>query len=67
MGMFEKLVEYKKEHKNTIVPTNYKNDPSLGKWVHTQRQVYRDDKLLPKRLVLLTTIDFTWNVNKAAR
>ena len=67
MGMYEKLVAYKNQHKNTMVPQRYEKDPKLGSWIGRQRQVYRDDKLLPKRLVLLTTIDFTWNVNKAAR
>ena len=67
MSMFQKLVEYKKEHKNTMVPMRYNEDPKLGWWVSKQRKVYKNDKLLPKRLVLMNSIDFTWNVNKAAR
>ena len=67
MGMFEKLVEYKKEHKNTLVPIYYEKDPKLGQWVSRQRKAYKNDKLLPKRLALLNSIDFTWNGNKAAR
>ena len=58
-SMFQRLVEYKKEHKNTKVPQQYDEDPKLGMWVHTQRSNYQKDKLLPKRLVLLNSIDFT--------
>ena len=59
MGMFEKLVEYKKEHNNTRVQCRYEKDPKLGEWVSKQRNAYKNDKLLPKRLVLLKSIDFT--------
>jgi hypothetical protein len=67
MGMFQKLVEYEKQHNNTMVPQLYEKDPKLGGWVSKQRRVYKNDKLLPKRLVLLNSIDFTWNGNEAAR
>jgi hypothetical protein len=62
--MFEKLVEYKKQHKNTMVPQQY--DPKLGCWVSTQRRNCRNDDMLPKRLVLLNSIGFEWEDVKAA-
>ena len=58
MGMFEKLVQYKKQHKNTLVPKLYCVDPKLGSWVTTQRYHYRKDKLLPNRCALLKSIGF---------
>ncbi|OEU21554.1 hypothetical protein FRACYDRAFT_154314, partial [Fragilariopsis cylindrus CCMP1102] len=64
MNMFQKLVEFKKQHKNTIVPRKYDEDPKLGYWVCTQREVYRKDKLLPNRYTLLKSIGFEWDGSK---
>jgi hypothetical protein len=61
MEMFQKLVEYKKQHKNTMVPARYDKDPKLRWWVSKQRCLYNHGKLLPERLALLNSIDFTWN------
>jgi hypothetical protein len=58
MDMFQKLVTYKEQHKNTMVQRQYKNDPKLGEWIHTQCKHYRTDKLLPNRINLLNSIDF---------
>jgi hypothetical protein len=60
MDMFQKLVGYKKRHKNTMVPIQYKEDPKLGTWVCGQRYKYHRGELLPKRLALLNSIDFEW-------
>jgi len=35
--MYQRLVAYKTEHKDTNVPQSYKKDPKLGKWVNAQR------------------------------
>ncbi|OEU21498.1 hypothetical protein FRACYDRAFT_180152, partial [Fragilariopsis cylindrus CCMP1102] len=67
MNMFQKLVTYKKQHKNTIVPQRYNEDPKLGTWVHTQHQNYKKDKLLSNRYALLNSIYFRWEGCKAAR
>ena len=37
---FEELKEYKKVHGNCNVPGRYKKNPSLGRWVETQRKQY---------------------------
>lgn len=39
--MYEKLLEYKKEHGHCLVPKRYPPDMKLGTWVHTQRIQYR--------------------------
>ena len=61
MNMFQKLVEYWKQHKNTLVPFRYNEDPKLGMWVGTQRKNQRNDTLLPNRCALLNSIGFNWD------
>ncbi|OEU18147.1 hypothetical protein FRACYDRAFT_268870 [Fragilariopsis cylindrus CCMP1102] len=61
MRMFEKLVAYKNQHNNTMVPQKYKKDPKLGPWVSRLRRAYRNDKLLPNRYALLNSIAFDWD------
>ena len=58
---FQELVAYKKQHKNTNVPRQYKEYPKLGRWVHTQRMYYRKDKLIPERVAHLNSIHFDWD------
>ena len=67
MGMYQKLIEYKKEHKTTTVPAYYEEDPKLGWWVTTQRTAYKNDKLLPNRHALLNSVGFNWEGAGAAR
>ena len=64
MGMYIKLVAYKKQNKSTQVPTYYAEDPPLGIWVFTQRKSYKCGKppLSEKRLKLLNSINFTWSI-----
>jgi hypothetical protein len=35
---FKLLVEYMKQHGNCKVPRNYQKDPTLGRWLATQRK-----------------------------
>ena len=37
--MFEKLRAYKEQFGDCLVPLSYENDPKLGVWVHSQRQL----------------------------
>ncbi|OEU08115.1 hypothetical protein FRACYDRAFT_196883, partial [Fragilariopsis cylindrus CCMP1102] len=67
MKMFQKLVTYRKLHKNTLVPRLYKEDPKLGRWVYSQRQNYKNDDILPNRLALLNSIYFKLEGAAAAR
>jgi len=60
MEMFQKLVEYMKIHKSTIVPRRYKEDPRLGEWVIHQRCLHNKGDMQPNRITLLNSIDFVW-------
>merc|ERR1719464_931181 len=62
MKMFQKLVEYKTIHKNTLVRQKYKEDPYLGQWVSRQRQSHNKGEMHPNKVVLLNSIDFVWAV-----
>jgi uncharacterized membrane protein len=37
-AMFERLIQYKEEHGDCLVPQKYEEDPKLGKGVATQRR-----------------------------
>jgi hypothetical protein len=59
---FQRLVAYKGIHKNTMVPTQYDEDPSLGLWVSNQRQHFKKNELSKERLDQLHSIGFVWRV-----
>jgi len=56
MVMYRRLVAYKQKHGTTCVPTIYKADLQLGRWVRTQYGFCRKD-----RVDLLNDIGFVWN------
>ncbi len=64
--MYNHLVDYKRTHKDCLVPNRYKKMPQLGSWVSTQRRHYKmlltgkDSPLDQQRLDLLTQIGFVW-------
>jgi len=62
--MFERLTEYKKEKGDCLVPTHYKKDPKLGRWVYVQRHK-RDNKMTKEQAKRLERIGFKWSVHKA--
>ena len=63
---FDRLVQYKQEHGDCLVPQNYKEYkedtllPSLGTWVSHQRKLYANNKLRPDRMSKLESIGFVW-------
>ena len=59
--MYSKLVEYKRQHGSTLVPTRHSR---LGQWVRTQRTVFNNGGLLKKRYELLSSIGFAWTAAK---
>jgi hypothetical protein len=60
---YEKLVEFKRNNGNCLVPQKYRKDGlSLGTWVNTQRQFHGKNKLQLDRKVLLDEIGFAWKV-----
>ena len=66
-GRFQELVAYKKQHNNTMVPQRYEEYPKLGRWITSQRQLYRKDKLIPSRIDLLESIGFVWDWTTASK
>ena len=62
---FEQLLQYKKEHGDTLVSQDYGDNPSLGKWVHTQRSNYHANKLSPQQIEKLNEVEFVWDPLKA--
>ena len=61
--MYQRLVAYKKDHKDTKVPRHYKEDPQLGCWVSTQHRAHRDKKITEERKRLLNSISFVWEIS----
>lgn len=64
--MYKLATEYKKEHGNLNIPQNYitSDGKTLGLWLQTQRNNYRDGKLKPERIKLLEDIGINWRINK---
>ena len=63
MEMYERLVAYKIEYGNTVVPQFYKEDLELGRWVLSQRYSYANNKITKRHKHLLDSIGFvsdTW-------
>ena len=58
--MFAKLEKYYQQHGDCLVPLDYKEDPSLGKWVSQQRMNY--SKLDSVRRNRLELIGFVWDL-----
>ena len=67
MKLYDRLLCYKKEHGgSTCVPQN-EYGSRLGRWVHKQRYHYHSGNLNTKRISLLESIGFQWQlVNKTA-
>ena len=68
MAMYDSLRAYKNKHKSTQVPRTYAAEgnhlPHLGSWVYRQKSLYKDGKLLEKRVECLNSIDFEWEVKQ---
>ncbi|OEU12190.1 hypothetical protein FRACYDRAFT_162144, partial [Fragilariopsis cylindrus CCMP1102] len=62
MGMYQKLVAYKKQYKSTQLPSRYTKDTPLGRWIAKQRFLYNKNKLESKRTELLNSINFVWSM-----
>ena len=65
---YDRLVEYWKKHNSTVVPRRYDDDPELGRWVGSQRVLYRknDNRMMPERIERLEAIGFVWDAQEAA-
>jgi len=66
----QEMSDFKHSEGHCRVPVNFKHNPSLGKWVRTQREQYKNIKqgkkssLTKDRLKALDKIGFVWSVNK---
>ena len=60
---FQKLLAYKKEHGNALVPYRYKTSDGfgLGGWVSTQRKAERLGKLSQDKKHRLEQVGFVWD------
>lgn len=59
--MYQRLVLYKQEHGDCLVPNRYKPDKQLGSWVSTQRRNYCKGKgMSPDRIDRLEALGFVW-------
>jgi hypothetical protein len=60
---YDALVSFCEAHGHCIVPNNYKQDKSLGKWVSRQRNINQEERMPSDRFQLLEDIDFVWEVD----
>lgn len=63
-AMCDKLKKFKDTNQHCLVPSDYEEDPKLGKWVRWQRQV-GEDKHPQWRRDKLNSLGFVWNVHDA--
>lgn len=61
--MYGRLKKYKEENGDCLVPTHYKKDPKLGRWVYVQRN--KKGKVSKEQEERLRSIGFKWSVHKA--
>lgn len=66
---FVDLVAYKNRHGHCNVPTKFKTDSALGRWVSTQRKQYKDfhqpgkkSLMTLERIQRLNQIHFSWSM-----
>lgn len=70
---YAELVKYKEIHLNTNVPIRWKQNPSLGQWVSTQRQEYgnfmagKKSNMTRSRIDTLNSIGFVWCLRDTAK
>lgn len=66
---FRELLEYKEIHGDCLVPTKFSSNPSLGRWVSTQRAHYKLMKeggktsMTEERFRRLESIGFVWRLH----
>ena len=64
----EELLAYHKQHGNSHVPTKYKENTALGRWVSTQRSEYNKyrkgskSSMTQDKITQLEKVGFAWAV-----
>ena len=59
---FSNLQSFKANNGHCRVPQAFEGDPSLGKWVPRQRQLFIKGRLAADRIARLEALGFEWNV-----
>jgi len=63
---FSALEAYKARFGDCRVPARWPENPSFGRWVHTQRTAFNSGKLPPDRVARLEALGFEWDAIMAA-
>ena len=68
MQRYAELVEFHRQHGHSLVPNNYKENPSLAEWVKRQRYQYKrktlgaHNSMMPdERMKKLEKLGFVWS------
>ena len=62
---YDLLEEYKEKHGNIDVPTQYVVDNiQLGRWLGTQRNMYKENKLSEERIKKLNELGMNWDLKE---
>ena len=70
---FNELKEYRERYGDCNVPSQWSENPQLGRWVSTQRSQYRlyqegkKSSMTKERMQALESINFEWRVRKGRR
>jgi hypothetical protein len=64
---YEQLVKFKQNNGHCVVPRNYDQDKSLGKWVSKHRALYNNNTIRQDRKRILDAMGFFWNTQDESR
>lgn len=62
---FNQLVQFKTKYNHSNVPRNTEAFQKLGLWVKNQRYEYCTGKMNPRKIEMLDSIGFTWDLHEA--
>ena len=65
LSVFSKVAAYKNETGHCNIPRNRPDLKQLALWVKNQRYEYRKGKMNPKKIELLESVGFTWDLHEA--
>ncbi|MCX6907067.1 MAG: helicase associated domain-containing protein, partial [Verrucomicrobia bacterium] len=61
---YAELLRYKQAHGNCDVPTEWKENPELGKWISNQRKLKKGGYLPQEQMRMLEEIGFNWGARE---